>query len=113
LSYSSVALYLGIATGPVIGQALLGLGGFRLDWTETGLLVVLAALLATRVPESLRHDMLQRPGPLIHPVALVSQPWLFTGVAATSGLYPSHRCTRPVWGCTPGVWSSFSSAPWW
>src|SRR3954447_2053062 len=29
LSYNSLALYLGLATGSMIGQALLGLGGFR------------------------------------------------------------------------------------
>src|SRR5919205_2968840 len=30
LSYNSLALYLGLATGPMIGQALLGQGGFPL-----------------------------------------------------------------------------------
>src|SRR3954469_13800723 len=53
LSYNSLALYLGIAIGPMIGQALLGLGGFSLVWVGAGLLAGLAALLAARVPETL------------------------------------------------------------
>src|SRR3954447_16713921 len=53
LSYNSLALFLGIATGPLIGQALLGLGGFRLVWGGVGLLLALAAVLAARVPETL------------------------------------------------------------
>src|SRR5829696_574174 len=42
LSYNSLALFAGIATGPIIGQALLDLGGFRLGWAGIGLLLVLA-----------------------------------------------------------------------
>jgi MFS family permease len=52
LSYNSLALFLGIAIGPVLGQALLGLGGFPLVWGGIALLLVLAAALATRVPET-------------------------------------------------------------
>src|SRR4051794_2402418 len=36
LSYNSLALFLGIATGPSIGQALLALGGFPLVWAGIG-----------------------------------------------------------------------------
>src|SRR3954451_21923491 len=52
LSYNSLALYLGLATGPMLGQALLGLGGFPLVWAGAGLLLLVAALLAARVPET-------------------------------------------------------------
>jgi MFS family permease len=86
LSYNSLALYLGIATGPMIGQALLGLGGFSLVWGGTGLLLVLAALLAARVPETRPPgSALAAPAPLIHRAALVPGLGLFTGVAAVSG----------------------------
>jgi MFS family permease len=86
LSYNSLALYLGIATGPMIGQALLGLGGFSLVWGGTGLLLVLAALLAARVPETRPPVSAPvAPAPLIHRAALVPGLGLFTGVAAVSG----------------------------
>ena len=54
LSYNSLALYLGIATGPILGQALLGWGGFPLVWAGAGVLLAVAALLAARVPETLQ-----------------------------------------------------------
>src|SRR3954452_22523851 len=43
LSYNSLALYLRLPTGPVIGQELLGLGGFPLAWSVASLLLVVAA----------------------------------------------------------------------
>jgi MFS family permease len=86
LSYNSLALYAGIATGPVIGQALYGWGGFRLVWSGTGLLLGVAALLAARVPETLEPAAEPPPpAPLIHPAALRPGLGLFTGVAAGSG----------------------------
>src|SRR3954451_15769023 len=86
LSYNSLALYLGFATGPVIGQALLGLGGFPLAWSGASLMLVVAALLAGRVPETLQRSLAPGPpAPLIHPPALVPGVGLFTGVAAVSG----------------------------
>jgi MFS family permease len=86
LSYNSLALFLGIATGPLIGQALLGLGGFRLVWGGVGLLLALAAVLAARVPETLEPSTEPTPpAPLIHPAALVPGLSLFTGVAAGAG----------------------------
>ena len=86
LSYNSLALYLGLAAGPLIGQALLGLGGFPLAWIGASLLLVLAAVLAGRVPETLQTGLAPGPlPPLIHPAALVPGLGLFTGVAAVSG----------------------------
>src|SRR4051794_41608222 len=70
LSYNSLALFLGIATGPIIGQALLSVGGFPLVWEGIGLLLVLATVLATRVPET--HAPAAGPAraaPLIHRAA--------------------------------------------
>src|SRR3954453_1348788 len=86
VSYNSLALYLGIATGPMIAQALLGLGGFPLVWGGVGLLLVVAALLAARVPETLEPAAAPvPPGPLIHPAVLLPGLGLFTGIAAVSG----------------------------
>jgi MFS family permease len=86
LSYNSLALYLGIATGPVIGQALLGWGGFPLVWSGAGVLLAVAALLAARVPETLQPASGPAPpSPLVHPAALVPGLGLFTGVAVVGG----------------------------
>ena len=86
LSYNSLALFLGIAAGPVIGQALLGLGGFPLVWEGIALLLVVATVLAARVPET--HVPAAGPVPavpLIHRAALVPGLGLFTGIAAVAG----------------------------
>src|SRR3954469_21496500 len=109
LSYNSLALYLGIATGPVIGQALHALGGFDLVWGGAGLLLVVAALLAARVPETREPaPAAPPPAPLIHRAALVPGLGLFTGVAAVSGFlaFASLRADRldlDLWSAVLGV----------
>src|SRR3954467_12117802 len=101
LSYNSLALYLGLAAGPLIGQALLGLGlrggpligrallglgGFPLAWIGASLLLVVAAVFAGRVPETLQAGLAPGPSPpIIYRAALVPGLGLFTGVAAVSG----------------------------
>lgn len=86
LSYNSLALYLGYAVGPVIGQGLLALGGFDVVWIGTAGVLALAALLAARVPET-REPTVEPAAapPLIHSAALLPGLGLFTGVAAGSG----------------------------
>src|SRR4051812_28321566 len=109
LSYNSLALYLGIATGPGIGQALLSLGGFDLVWLGAGLLLVVAALLAARVPETREPAQAEGPpAPLIHRAALVPGLGLFTGVAAVSGFlaFASLRAESldlDLWSAVLGV----------
>jgi MFS family permease len=86
LSFNSLALYVGLATGPLIGQVLLGWAGFNVVWVCVAVLAVVAAVLATRVPETLvRSDAAASPPPLIHRAALLPSLGLFTGVAGTSG----------------------------
>jgi predicted MFS family arabinose efflux permease len=88
LSFSSLALYVGIAAGPVVGQALLGWGGFVLVWVGAGLCAFVAAALAARVPETRQgSEVASPPAPLIHPAALVPGLGLFTGVAAVSAFF--------------------------
>jgi MFS family permease len=86
LSLNSLALYVGVATGPLIGQGLLRWGGFDLAWAGAVALVALAALLATRVPETrptVNPDL--PPTPLLHRAAIVPGLGLFCGVAAMAG----------------------------
>ena len=109
LSYNSLALYLGIATGPIIGQALLGWGGFPLVWAGVGVLLGVAALLAARVPETLQPASgPSPPAPLIHPAVLVPGLGLFIGVAVVGGFlaFASVHAARlglHLWSTVLGV----------
>jgi MFS family permease len=109
LSYNSLALFLGIATGPIIGQALLDLGGFPRVWEGIGSLLLLATVLAARVPET--HSPAAGPvpsAPLVHRAALVPGIGLFAGVAAVAGFlaFASLRAAEVglnLWSATLGV----------
>lgn len=87
LSLNSLALYIGIATGPLLGQVLLDSWGFDVVWLSTFVLVAVAAALATRVPETKAEPTEEEapPTPLVHPAALVPGLGLFASVAAMSG----------------------------
>jgi MFS family permease len=86
LSLNSLALYLGIATGPLLGQLLLRLGGFGLVWAGAAALAAAASLLALRVPETRPAvDPDAAPTPLLHRAALLPGAGLLCGIAAMSG----------------------------
>ncbi len=83
LSYNSLALYLGLALGPVLGQVLVDSGGFALAWIGGAALAGMATLLAARIPGVAgRPDPEATPSPLIHRAAIGPGLALFTGVAA-------------------------------
>jgi MFS family permease len=82
LSYNSLALYLGIALGPIIGQVLLGIGGFGLAWAGGFGLALVAMLLALRLPETTVPRPDAPATPLFHRAAIGPGLALFTGVAA-------------------------------
>ena len=85
LSLNSLALYVGIATGPLIGQGLLSAGGFALAWAGAAALAALAALLATRVPETRPvRDPDLFSAPLLHPLATMVGFAVCCGVGAMS-----------------------------
>jgi MFS family permease len=86
LSWNSVALYLGVAIGPGIGQLLLQWRGFAAAWTGGAVLAVVAALLILRVPETAPEAPKDAaPAPLIHRAVIRPGLALFAGVAATAG----------------------------
>lgn len=86
LSLNSLALYIGIGAGPLLGQALLRWGSFDTAWVGAVLLATVATLLALRIPET-RATAEEEPGPTpwVHPAAVVPGLALFSGVAAMSG----------------------------
>ena len=87
ISVNSLALYLGLALGPLLGQLLLDRGGFGAAWIGGSLLAAAATALAFRVPETATTATpgSEREGaPLIHRAAIGPGLALFTGVAAMS-----------------------------
>ena len=86
LSWNSVALYLGIAVGPGIGQVLMDWRGFAAAWVGGAVLATVAALLLLRVPETGQPAPRDAdPASLIHRAVIRPGLALFAGVAATAG----------------------------
>jgi predicted MFS family arabinose efflux permease len=86
LSFNSLALYLGIAFGPVVGEVLLELGGFNLAWVGAAALGLAAALLSMRLPLTGKQQPgTEAPFVLIHRAVVWPSAGLLTGVAAMAG----------------------------
>jgi MFS family permease len=86
LSFNSLALYLGIALGPIFGELLLGVGGYELAWAGASVLSLLAAALALRLPATGRMPAAElEPTPLIHRGVIGPSLGLFAGVSAMAG----------------------------
>jgi predicted MFS family arabinose efflux permease len=85
LSFNSLALYLGIAIGPFVGEVLLGAGGFTVAWLGGAALAATAAVLATRLPETGRPAEAVSDVPLIVPAALGPGAALACGISVMAG----------------------------
>src|SRR4051794_15386094 len=112
LSWNSLALYLGIAVGPGIGQLLLEWRGFAAAWMGGAVLALLAVVLVLRVPETRqpRPDD-AAPAPLIHRAVIRPGLALFAGVAATAGFLAlvGLRATQigfATWSVVPMVYGA-------
>ena len=89
LSFNSLALYLGLAIGPILGQLLMGAGGFALAWGGGFVIALVATLLALRIPETSTPEdraaaAVGAAPALLHRAAIGPGLALFTGVAAMS-----------------------------
>ena len=89
LSFNSLALYLGIAFGPLIGETLLAAGGFNLAWLGGAGLALLATLLVLLMPEpaAAQERRIDAPLRLICRAALAPSLGLFTGIAGVAGFF--------------------------
>ncbi len=88
LSLNSLALYVGIAVGPLVGQGLLDLGGYTAAWLGAATLSAAAVGLAAKVPETLAPQAEDAPPtPLVHRAALLPGVGLGVGIACMSGFF--------------------------
>jgi predicted MFS family arabinose efflux permease len=93
LSYNSLALYLGIALGPLLGEVFIDVGGFDLAWLGAAALGLVAAAIAWRLPETWTPPQpspgqpAPRPAALFHRAAIGPGLALFAGVAAMAGFF--------------------------
>jgi MFS family permease len=86
ISFLSLSLYLGIAIGPPVAEAIFAAGSYSAVWVAAAIVSAVAVALALLVPESapgLSVSLGERPrrGPLIHPAGI------FPGIIILFGLW--------------------------
>jgi MFS family permease len=87
VSFFSLALYVGIGIGPLLGEAAIEGLGFTATWLFGGALGLTAAALALAVPET-RPEATEAPSSrLIHPSALLPGTVLLASVMGMSGYF--------------------------
>ena len=89
LTLFSLSLYLGIAVGPLIGEAAFDAGGFPAVWIASAVLAAVAALTAVAVPETRPQDdpAPAHPRRLLHPAGVLPGLILMTGVWGMGGYF--------------------------
>lgn len=88
LSFNSLSLYLGVAIGPLIGELLLDRGGFTTVWLGGAALALVAAAIATRIPETAsRNPAATGPSSFVSRAAIGPSLGLFTGIAGMAGFF--------------------------
>lgn len=87
LSINSLALYVGLALGPLLGQLMLEIGGFPAAWIAGFALAVAATALAAWLPETATHGEAHADEStgLLHRAAIGPGLALFSGTTAMSG----------------------------
>ena len=89
LTLFSLSLYLGVAVGPLIGEAAFDAGGFPAVWVASAVLAGVAALTALPVPETRPPEEPgpAQPGRLLHPAGMLPGLILMTGVWGMGGYF--------------------------
>ena len=89
LTLFSLSLYLGIAVGPLIGEAAFAAAGFAGVWIASALLAGVAALVALAVPETRPNAEPAPVGPtrILHPAGILPGLILMTGVWGMGGYF--------------------------
>jgi MFS family permease len=86
LSFFSLALYAGLALGPVLGETVLNHTHYNAAWIASAACAFLACLLALGIPDT-REEMEEasRSSRIIHPAALLPGTVLATGIIGLTG----------------------------
>ena len=84
LSFFSLALYLGLALGPVVGELTLDVADYSLVWIVAAAFSIVAGLLAISVPET-RVTEERPPTRFINPAGLVPGVVLASGIWGLAG----------------------------
>jgi MFS family permease len=72
VSFFSLAVFLGIGLGPLLGETLLEAGSFSTVWIGSGLLATLAVVIALKMPDPKLEDSPETaPFRLLHPKAVL------------------------------------------
>lgn len=82
LSYFSLALFGGLAIGPITGETILNASSFDWVWVFAGVSALFAGAVGFMVPETRPADAGQSPGKLVHKAALLPGTVLATNIWA-------------------------------
>ena len=85
ISYNSLGLYLGLALGPPLGEALLGAWGYGVAWAGAAVLCAVAVGLTLLIVEPERDRSLDGHGKLIHRPGIPASLGFFASLAAVGG----------------------------
>jgi MFS family permease len=90
LSFLSLSLYLGIAIGPLIGEAVLGIGDFALVWLVTAAIAGIAVILSVLTPETapaVGAGTTRQRRPLIHRAGVFPGLIILAGMWGMAGFF--------------------------
>ena len=113
INIGSLAVYLGLAIGPFLGETILALGGFNVVWLVAAAMAGIAAGLTLLVPETAPGALRQRATgerpprtPLIHPAGFLPGFLIMTGtwgMAAYFAFLPLYTTQLGIGGAGPAL----------
>jgi MFS family permease len=113
INIGSLAVYLGLAIGPFLGETILALGGFHVVWLAAAAMAGIATGLTLLVPETAPGALRQRATgerpprtPLIHPAGFLPGFLIMTGtwgMAAYFAFLPLYTTQLGIGGAGPAL----------
>jgi MFS family permease len=113
INYGSLAVYLGLAFGPFLGETILTWGGFDAVWLIAAGMAVMATVITLFVPETAPGALRQRATgerpprtPLIHPAGFLPGFLIMTGTWGMAGFFafiPLYTTELGMGGAGPAL----------
>jgi MFS family permease len=85
ISFFSLSLYLGLAIGPLIGEAVLGVGSYGAVWLVAAGIAAVSMVLAWLLPETAPATRSGERARFFHPAGVVPGVLIFLGVFGMAG----------------------------